>query len=152
MRSAIAAAILLLSSTAAFADGPSQAENYRQALRKAEQGDLAGAKALVAGSADRLLDKVLYWLDLTRWRGGSFETASAFLKANPDWPGWNGSDSSSPSRGARLASSRSRRGSPATNVSVDISLKLIISTPSIPERKALQSKSTIAAGGGYCAF
>ena len=88
MRLLIAAAILSLSlSTAAVAQGPSQAENYRQALRKAEQGDLAGARALVASTRDHLLDKVLYWLDLTRWRGGSFETASAFLKANPDWPG-----------------------------------------------------------------
>jgi soluble lytic murein transglycosylase len=87
MRFVIAAAILFGFSTAASADGASQAENYRQALRKAEQGDLAGAKALVAPAPDRLLDKMLYWLDLTRWRGGSFETASAFLKSNPDWPG-----------------------------------------------------------------
>src|SRR5579871_1140856 len=88
MRSLIAAAVLLLSlSTAALDANASEAENYRQALRKAEQGDLAGAKALVGPARDRLLDKVLYWIDLTRWRGGSFETASAFLKANPDWPG-----------------------------------------------------------------
>ena len=88
MRLLIAAAILSLSlSTVALAGPSPQAENYRQALRKAEQGDLAGARALVAPTRDYLLDKVLYWLDLTRWRGGSFETASEFLKTNPDWPG-----------------------------------------------------------------
>src|SRR5277367_182630 len=90
MRLVIAAVMGLSLSTAAAAQNSqaaSQAESYRQAFRKAEAGDLAGAKALVATAPDRLLDKMLYWLDLTRWRGGSFETASAFLKANPDWPG-----------------------------------------------------------------
>ncbi len=87
MRWVIAAAILFGLSTTALAESPSPAENYRHALRKAEQGDLAGAKALVGATHDRLLDKVLHWLELTRWRGGSFESASAFLKANPDWPG-----------------------------------------------------------------
>src|SRR5215472_7471646 len=86
MRFAIAAAISLSLMSAAAAQGAPQADSYRQALRRAEAGDLAGAKALVAGAPDRLLDKVLYWLDLIRWRGGSFESASAFIKANPDWP------------------------------------------------------------------
>ena len=84
MRFVIAAAIFLSLTSAATAQGSPQAESYRQALRKAEGGDLAGAKALVAGTPDRLLDKMLFWLDLTRWRGGSFESASAFIKANPD--------------------------------------------------------------------
>jgi len=90
MRLVIAAAMAVSLSTAAAAQpsqAAAQAESYRQAFRKAEAGDLAGAKALVAAAPDRLLDKMLYWLDLTRWRGGSFETAAAFLKANPDWPG-----------------------------------------------------------------
>jgi soluble lytic murein transglycosylase len=89
-RLVIAAAIAASLSATAVAQpisAAAQAESYRQAFRKAEAGDLAGAKALVAAAPDRLLDKMLYWLDLTRWRGGSFETASAFLKANPDWPG-----------------------------------------------------------------
>src|SRR5580658_8573293 len=89
-RLVIAAAIAASLSATAVAQpisAAAQAESYRQAFRKAEAGDLAGAKALVAAAPDRLLDKILYWLDLTRWRGGSFETASAFLKANPDWPG-----------------------------------------------------------------
>jgi soluble lytic murein transglycosylase len=86
MRFAIAAAISLSLMSAAAAEGSPQTDAYRQALRRAEGGDLAGAKALVAGAPDRLLDKVLYWLDLIRWRGGSFESASAFIKANPDWP------------------------------------------------------------------
>ena len=90
MRFVIAAMLALGLSSAGAAETSSaaaQAVSYRQALRKAEQGDLPGARALVAGIPDRLLDKVLYWLDLTRWRGGSFETASTFLTANPDWPG-----------------------------------------------------------------
>jgi peptidoglycan lytic transglycosylase len=89
MRFVIAAVVALCVSAAAAAQGSAspQAENYRQAFRRADAGDLAGAKALVAATQDRLLDKMLYWIDLTRWRGGSFEADSAFLKANPDWPG-----------------------------------------------------------------
>ena len=90
MRLLIAATLALSISAAAAAQNPvapSSAESYRQALRKAEQGDLPGAKALVVANPDHLLDKVLYWLDLTRWRGGSFETVSQFLTTNPDWPG-----------------------------------------------------------------
>ncbi|MBV8167913.1 MAG: lytic transglycosylase domain-containing protein, partial [Alphaproteobacteria bacterium] len=77
---------LAVASTAGAAAQPSP-EGYRQAFRKADSGDIAGARALVSG--DKLLDKVLIWLELTRWRGGSFEATSAFLTQNPDWPSQN---------------------------------------------------------------
>lgn len=87
MRLPIAAAIFLSLATPAAAQ--SQAEFYRQAFRKADAGDIAGARANVAGTPDKLLDKMLTWIELSRWRGGSFEAASTFLTQNPDWPGQN---------------------------------------------------------------
>jgi soluble lytic murein transglycosylase len=89
MRFLIAAAIfirLAVETVGPAAAQTPQAESYRQALRKADTGDYAGARALAAATPDRLLDKMITWLELSRWRGGSFEAASSFLSQNPDWP------------------------------------------------------------------
>ncbi len=67
------------------ADALAQAQ--RDAIHRAETGDLAGARALVAGHSDAVFDRYLVWLNLTRGRGpASFDDAAQFLDQHPDWP------------------------------------------------------------------
>jgi soluble lytic murein transglycosylase len=60
---------------------------YREAFQAARAGDWAVAGQRAEKAQDRLLAKVLWWLNLSReGSGASFADISEFIAANPDWP------------------------------------------------------------------
>lgn len=87
--------VLLLLLLAAFSAPSAQAELsgsdqqiYREAYQAARAGDWAGAGTRAEKAKDRLLAKVLWWLNLSRGASGaSFADITSFIIANPDWPG-----------------------------------------------------------------
>lgn len=61
---------------------------YREAFQAARSGDWTLAGEHLDKAHDRLLAKVLWWLNLSRGASGaSFSDFAEFLAANPDWPG-----------------------------------------------------------------
>jgi len=60
---------------------------YRDALRRLEAGDIAGANLLAATGHDPLLDKVVRWIEISRLHAPtSFAEVQGFLDKSPDWP------------------------------------------------------------------
>lgn len=60
---------------------------YRDALRRLESGDIAGANTLAATGHDPLLDKVVRWIEISRLHAPtSFAEIQTFLEKSPDWP------------------------------------------------------------------
>lgn len=79
-----AAAFILAISSAGRADDSSQAY---AALAAASRGDWAEARSLAGQTSDRVLSKLVLWLDATRTNGGgSFAEITGFVIDNPDWP------------------------------------------------------------------
>jgi soluble lytic murein transglycosylase len=65
-------------------------EIYRSAFDAVDANRWTEAKALTWQAGDRLPAKVIDWMDLTRTdTDAGFETLSAFIRANGDWPGQN---------------------------------------------------------------
>lgn len=61
---------------------------YHEAFDAARAGDWALAGRRIEKAHDRLLAKVLWWLNLSRGSSGaSFSDFTDFVTANPDWPG-----------------------------------------------------------------
>ncbi len=61
---------------------------YREAFEAARAGNWALAEKRAEKAHDRLLAKVLWWLNLSRGgSGASFSDFTDFITANPDWPG-----------------------------------------------------------------
>lgn len=61
---------------------------YHEAFQAARSGDWALAGQRAEKAHDRLLAKVLWWLNLSRASSGaSFTDLTGFIIANPDWPG-----------------------------------------------------------------
>src|SRR5258706_2036801 len=79
--------LALLATSAAAQPPAGSSTRYVDALRRAEQGDLASARALIDPARDPLFDKLLRWLAITRARGGSsFAGVAAFITESADWP------------------------------------------------------------------
>jgi soluble lytic murein transglycosylase len=87
-RALFVAAIFVLSMTAARAEllAPQDQEIYRAAFAAAHASDWTAARQIAASATERLPEKVLEWLELTRSQGASFGGLVAFVDANPDWP------------------------------------------------------------------
>src|SRR4051812_23508061 len=63
---------------------------YRDAFIYARKGNFKDAHLHAARAKDKLLAKVILWMDLTRpGSGRNFSEIIAFHDANPDWPGLN---------------------------------------------------------------
>jgi soluble lytic murein transglycosylase len=63
---------------------------YQSAFIAVEDDKWPVAEALADKARDRLLAKVIFWLDLTRPNSGhDFSDYADFLSDNPDWPGQN---------------------------------------------------------------
>jgi soluble lytic murein transglycosylase len=59
----------------------------RAALSAADRGDWGQAESLAAQSSERLILKLVQWMDFQRPQAGhSFDEVSHFIDANPDWP------------------------------------------------------------------
>ena len=58
-----------------------------QAIQAADANRWADAESLATQTGDRLVEKLVAWMDLSRpGTDASFERISAFIRANPDWP------------------------------------------------------------------
>jgi soluble lytic murein transglycosylase len=68
--------------------GESDRQIYREAFQAARAGDWSAAGQRAERAHDRLLAKVLWWLNLSRGASGAaFGDFADFLNKNPDWPG-----------------------------------------------------------------
>ncbi len=85
----LAPLLFLLWTSPARADlGDADRQVYREAFQAARAGDWALAGQRAEKAHDRLLAKVLWWLNLSRdGSGASFADITEFIAANPDWPG-----------------------------------------------------------------
>ncbi len=58
-----------------------------QAIQAADNNHWPEAHSLAAQTGDRLVEKLVEWMDLVRpGTDAGFDRISAFIKANPDWP------------------------------------------------------------------
>ena len=66
-------------------------ELYRAAFRYAQQDNWGDAVAYAAKPRERLLAKVIRWMELARPKSGhAFAEIAAFIRANPSWPNQTG--------------------------------------------------------------
>jgi soluble lytic murein transglycosylase len=82
-------ALSVLAVALGAAPRPGQASEavYRDALRRLDAGDMAGANQLAATGHDPLLDKVVRWIEISRLHAPtSFAEIQTFIEKNPDWP------------------------------------------------------------------
>ncbi len=60
---------------------------YRQAFQAADEGKSDYARGLANKASDKLLGRVLAWLEYQKpGSGATFEQISSFVRANPTWP------------------------------------------------------------------
>ncbi|HVM77829.1 MAG TPA: lytic transglycosylase domain-containing protein [Stellaceae bacterium] len=77
---------LSIARAAVLSDGDRQA--YRLAFEAVRAGDWGGAYHAADGAQDKILAKVIRFLDLSRANSGaSFQDITGFIAANPGWPG-----------------------------------------------------------------
>jgi len=68
--------------------GDTDRQIYREAFQAARSGNWTLAGERIDKAHDRLLAKVLWWLNLSRGSSGAaFADFTGFITANPDWPG-----------------------------------------------------------------
>lgn len=73
--------------TMAQAMSPGEVATAKQAFRVAEKGKLDEAHKLARKAKDPLLAQIVLWMELTRpGADASWESVTAFMKRNPDWP------------------------------------------------------------------
>lgn len=66
---------------------PEDQHIYRQAFAAANEDKFDYARALAGKASNKLLVKVLQWMDYIRPNSGAtFEQITAFIRANPTWP------------------------------------------------------------------
>ena len=97
LRAVVSAMVILVLASCLSAPGLAKdlsdkdLELYRAAFRYAQQDNWGDAVAYAAKPRERLLAKVIRWMELARPKSGhSFAEIAAFIRANPSWPNQTG--------------------------------------------------------------
>ncbi|HYC05521.1 MAG TPA: lytic transglycosylase domain-containing protein [Azospirillaceae bacterium] len=84
---ALALALCLWAGPAAAQLSSADIQTYRSAFAQADKGRLSDALRIARRAQENLPEKVLLWMDYAQpGTAADFQTLTAFLAANPDWP------------------------------------------------------------------